>query len=196
MARPRDAGDFFSQILFEAPGIHNRRPLMRHPHDQLQLLFRNRESLYRLSLEISCGRRRQAMLERPLLRRPFHPATVQNAQIPVAEIFEHPEHPAFIPPIIKRIGVDDDVALLIDSKPPKRLLDRAEIRIQQSLRHSIRIAVLMPGGMHGAGNVPAELIRRPAAHIEYDQARLAQSVLQCVGIDQQRMIHDIPLTGC
>ncbi len=129
-------------------------------------------------------RRDTPVLERPSLLHPFHPTAVEDTQVRVAEIFQHPEHPAFIAPVIERVGIDHDPAVVADPQRPYSLFHAFHIGIDQSLGDGIRIAVVVPGGMDRAGNVPAEFIGGAPAHVDDDESGLAQLILQGFGINQ------------
>ena len=43
--------------------------------------------------------------------------------------------------------------------------------------------------MHGAGDMPAEFIRRLATYVDDDQAGLPQALLESCSINKQRVFH-------
>ena len=69
------------------------------------------------------------MFVRPLFCNPLHPASVQNLEVGEAEILKHPEHAPLIAPVVKRIGVDDDVTVMVDPERPNLALQHGHIRI-------------------------------------------------------------------
>src|SRR6476660_8987589 len=180
VAGSRYSRHLFPKIFFEAPRIDNHGARMRLLHEVLQFVFTGNHGSYRLDGEGSRLGGHAPMLERPFFLHPFDPPTVENTQTCVSQIFQHPEHAAFIPPIVERIGIDDHIAVLTDTQGADLLLYAPTIGIQQSLRHGNGIAVFMPRRMHRPWNMAAELVGRPPTHVENDQAWLSQSLLKLV----------------
>ncbi len=132
------------------------------------------------------------MLERPFFLHPLDPPAVENTQTRVSEIFQHPEHAAFVSPVVERIGIDDHLAVLTDAQGTDLLFHASTIGIEQSLRHGIRIAILVPGRMHSPWNMAAKFVGRPPPYVDNHQAGLPQVLLECFGINKQRVFHVVP----
>src|SRR5574341_534395 len=103
------------------------------------------------------------MLVSPLLGDPLDPPPIQDPEMLMAQILEHPEHAPFIAPVIEWGGIHDDVTVVADSQAPQLLLHPGKIGVQKSLGGRSRIAEVVPGCADGSGNMAAEGIGSLAA---------------------------------
>src|SRR5262245_13035497 len=103
MSRSWDARDFFPQIFFQASGVKNHRIRMTLLEQGPELVLGDDRVAGGMNRKVSRLRRDSSMFKRPPLIHPLHPATVENTEALVSEIFQHPEHPSFIAPIVEWI---------------------------------------------------------------------------------------------
>ena len=165
---------------------------MRLLHEMLQFVFAGDHGGHRIDSEGPRLGRHTPMLERPFFLYPLDPPAVENTQTSVSEIFQHPEHTTFVSPVVEWIGIDDHIAVLTDAQGADFLFHASAIGIEQSLRHGMGVAVLMPGRMHSPWNMAAEFVGRPSTHVENHQTRLPQVLLESFGINKQGVCHVVP----
>ena len=138
-----------AQKFFQARASHNGGRRLQLAHDRLELILRMMAESMGDTVKLP-GRAHCTMLERAALMNPFHPSTVQHLEILVPQILQHPEHAAFVAPVIKWIGIDDDFALLVDAE---RLQPRASMRFRFGSKSPFAtasgVAIFMPRQMHG-----------------------------------------------
>ena len=127
------------------------------------------------------------------LRRPFDPPAVKHAHIRMPQVFQHPVHPPFIPPIVEGIRIHDHLALARDAERAEFPFQPSDIGIHQAFDARLGIAEIVPRRGHRPWNVAAHLKRHLGAHIHHHLIVPIQHGVKLYCGDQHRR-HRVPFT--